>query len=324
MLLVPSRTRARDRALSLFRDERLALEALLNEAVGEIIHAHWTYEFAWAALSVGRPVLVTAHDAPLTILAQMRDAYRAFRTLMAYIVRTRIDHLTAVSPYLAGRWRREMLYRRPIAVIPNIVPRLSVGAEAAQALSNGAPLVDVTDVGRGKNVGALVEAFALLRAEGRDLALNLVGPGLGTDEPFAAAVRARGLGEGVTFHGLLSRQSLGEVLASSAIFVHPSREESCSMSLLEAMGMGLPVVGGVRSGGVPWMVDGGNAGVLVDVERPSEIAGAVGRLLDDESAAKEIAERGRRRAIDVFAPEAVASAYVDEYEYVLKAHGAPG
>ena len=37
---------------------------------------------------------------------------------MAYLVRLRVRNLTAVSPYLADRWRREMGYWRPIDVIP--------------------------------------------------------------------------------------------------------------------------------------------------------------------------------------------------------------
>jgi len=112
----PRRARARDLARDLLRQERRALGALLGQTQSEVIHALWTYEFAWAALDTRRPVVVTARDAPLTILREMRDAYRAMRALMAYLVRARTPVLTAVSPYLAGRWRREMLYRQPIHV----------------------------------------------------------------------------------------------------------------------------------------------------------------------------------------------------------------
>jgi glycosyltransferase involved in cell wall biosynthesis len=311
VLVGPRRQRARDLARDLFRHERRAMGALLRQTEGEVVHAMWTYEFAWAALDTGRPVLVTAHDAPLTILRQVRDPYRAMRAAMAYIVRTRIRNLTAVSPYLAQRWRREMLYRRPIAVIPNIAPVLLVESGARFA-PNGAALIDVTDAGRRKNVRALVEALAYLRAEGRDLTLNLVGPGLAADDAFARSMRARGLGEGVEFHGTLSRASLAEVMARSTVFVHPSREEACPMSLLEAMNAGLPVVGGIRSGGVPWVL--GDAGVLVDIERPADIADAVRGVLDDEHAAMELADRGRKRATDFFGAEVVAKAHLDAYE----------
>jgi len=312
VLVGPRRDSARDRARDLFRHERRAMGVLLRQTQSDVVHALWTYEFAWAALDTGRPVLVTAQDAPFTILRHVRDPYRAVRAAMAYIVRARIRNLTAVSPTLAQSWRREMLYHRRIAVIPNIAPRLFV--ESDTRLANQAALVDVSDAGPLKNVGALVEAFAYLRAEGRDLTLNLVGPGLGADGPLARSTRAQGLGDGVEFHGILSRESVAAVLARSTVFVHASREEGCPMSVLEAMNAGLPVVGGIHSGGVPWVLDDGRAGVLVDVERPAEIADAVRRLLDNEHAARQLANRGRRRAADCFGPEAVAHAYLEAYE----------
>ena len=202
VLVGPRRARARDRARDLFRQERRAMGALLRQTQSDVIHAMWTYEFAWAALDTGRPVLVTAHDAPLTILRHVRDPYRAVRAAMAYIVRARIRNLTAVSPYLAQRWRREMLYRRQIMVIPNIAARLMTDARRTE---RGAVVVDVSDAGSRKNMTALIEAFALLRAEGRDVALELVGPGLGESDSLAEATRKQGRADGIRFRGILDR-----------------------------------------------------------------------------------------------------------------------
>ena len=309
VLVGPQRERARDLARDLFRQERRAMGALLRQTQSDVIHALWTYEFAWAALDTGRLVLVTAHDAPLTVLRHVRDPYRAVRAAIAYIVRPRIRNLTAVSPYLAQRWRREMLYRRPIAVIPNIAPRLMTDAKR---IERGSVLVDVSDAGPLKNVAALIEAFALLRAEGRDVTLELVGPGLGEGDRLAEATRAQGRADGIRFRGPLDRSETGAVLACGAVFVHPSREESFGLSVAEAMNAGLPVVAGRRAGALPWVL--GGAGLLVDVERPVEIADAVRRLLDDEHAARGLADRGRKRAADCFSPEVVAHAYLDAYE----------
>lgn len=308
LLIGPRRTRARDLARDLLREERRAIGALLRQTESELIHALWTYEFAWAALDTARPVLVTAHDAPLTILRQVRDPYRAMRAAMAYIVRARIRNLTAVSPYLAERWRREMLYRRPIAVIPNIAPRLATHVKPSVP---GAVLVDVSEAGPRKNVSALIEAYGLLRDEGRDVTLELVGHGLGAGDRLAKATHAQGRGAGIRFHGPLDRIETGTVLARGTVFVHPSREESFGLSVAEAMNAGLPVVAGRLAGGLPWVL--GGAGVLVNVEHPAEIADAVRGLLDDEHGARQLADRGRKRAAD-FGPEVVAHAYLEAYE----------
>jgi glycosyltransferase involved in cell wall biosynthesis len=230
------------------------------------------------------------------------------RAAMAYIVRARIRNLTTVSPYLAERWRREMLYRRPIAVIPNIAPRLETHVKP---MGLGAVLVDVSEAGPRKNVSALIEAYGLLRAEGREVTLELVGHGLGAGDRLAEATRAQGRAGGIRFHGPLDRIETGAVLARGTVFVHPSREESFGLSVAEAMNAGLPVVAGRLAGGLPWVL--GGAGVLVNVERPAEIADAVRGLLDDEHGARQLADRGRKRAAD-FSPEVVAHAYLDAYE----------
>jgi len=312
VMIAPLRDRARDRAKDLFARERAAIERLLRSSGAELVHAMWTYEFAWAAQSDGRPAVVTAHDAPLTVLRQMRDSYRAVRTAMAYMTRARIRHLTAVSPYLADRWRREMLYRGPITVIPNMVlnPPNSSGSRALER-----SLLDISDAGRSKNIPALIEAFALIRRERPQLILDLVGPGLGGTGEIAQWARTAGQADGVRFRGVLDRAGVAAALAGACVFVHPSREESFGLSIVEAMAAGVPVVAGGTSGAVPWVL--GGTGLLVDVDKPKEIADAVRNLLDDSSLSADLAAQARQRALETFSPEIVADAYLETYDRVL-------
>src|SRR5581483_4836078 len=268
-----------------------------RQTCASVVHALWTYEFAWAALSEpDRPVLVTAHDAPLTVLAHTRDAYRAARTLMAYVVRKHLTNLTVVSPYLASRWRREMLYRSTIAIVPNSVPRLPPPTRSPR--TDETRIVDVADGSRRKNVDALIRAVAMLRRSGRDAHLDLVGPGLGQDDPIADAARALRLNESVRFHGVLDRQATADVMGSAAVFAHPSLEESFGLSVVEAMAAGIPVVAGSRSGAIPWVV--GSGGLLVNVDQPAAIASAIASLIDDREAARSLGCRGRREATTRF------------------------
>jgi glycosyltransferase involved in cell wall biosynthesis len=311
LLIAPQRTRARDRAKDLFAWERAAMEELLRSSDAPVLHAMWTYEFAWTAHADRRPAVVTAHDAPLTVLRQMRDSYRAVRTAMAYVARARTRHLTAVSPYLAERWRREMLYRGAITVIPNMV---SAGFRE-RSYRPGMSLIDISDAGRVKNVPALLEAFQLLRAEGREVTLDLVGPGLGKADELARRARGRQV-EGIRFRGILDRAAVRAALEASSVLVHPSREESFSLSIAEAMSAGVPVVAGRRAGAVAWVL--GDTGLLVDVECPDEIADAVRRLLDDPHLAAALAERARHRAVARFSPEVVATAYLGVYGQALQ------
>lgn len=313
LLVAPLRPCARERALDLFRAERRHLRSLLRLTEGTVVHAFWTYEFAWAALEAGRPLVITAHDAPLTILRNSRDLYRAFRVLMAYLVRSRARHLTAVSPYLARQWRRQMLYRREIAVVPNLAPRLP----AVEARGDDAPrslplVVDVADGSPWKNVASLVRAVDRVNEVLPRVRLAVAGHGLGRDDELPRRLAADGCGRTVDWLGPLSRGDIAALLASASVFVHASREESFGLTVVEAMSFGLPVVAGRDSGALPWVLEDGKAGLLVDVSNPSAIAAGIVELLESNETARALGERARRRAND-FSPERVVDAYLRIY-----------
>ena len=47
------------------------------------------------------------------------------------------------------------------------------------------------------------------------------------------------------------------------------------MALIEAIACGVPVIGGQRSGAVPWTLDQGRCGYLCDVRNPDALADAI-------------------------------------------------
>lgn len=277
--VVPYRRSARARALDFFRLERRDLEGELKKSSFDVVHAHWTYEFALAAIKSEKlPLLVTAHDAPFTILRFMPDVYRLIRTAMAIRVRFSLRELTAVSSYLADRWRRQMLYRRPISVIANIVPELPPPS-VPSGVRNRWVVLDVATDSRLKNVRTLIRAFAIIVETHPQAELRLVGPGLGAGDATAEWARSCRLDANVTFVGPLDRGLIANEYARASIFCHPSLEEAQPLALLEALDAGLVVIGGESSGGVPWTLFEGRAGILVDVTSPSAIAGGISEAI---------------------------------------------
>lgn len=309
------------RARDIFRAERRELASLLAQTDGSIVHAQWTYEFAWAALNDGRPLVVTAHDAPLTVLRHMPTPYRAIRAGMAYRVRAGSFHGVAVSPYLAAKWRRQMLDGRRLDVIPNLVlGRGPVRAPAERA--GGCRLACVGDTGRRKNIKPLLHAFQLLRRRHPAATLSVVGPGLAPDDPFAQQAVQRGLSAGVRWLGRLDHESTLDTLAASDVAVHPSLEESFGMAVAESMAMGLPVVGGRRSGAVPWLLDGGRAGVLVDVRSPESLLGGLLGVIEDPAYADRVGDAAAERIRTSFSTDMVVDRHLRLYQQV-SAPGAP-
>jgi glycosyltransferase involved in cell wall biosynthesis len=308
------RVRARERALDLFKIERRALTDEIRRQRPDIVHAHWTYEFALAALASGLPTLVTAHDAPLTILRHYRDPYRAARLAMAVWVRVKRPQMSAVSPYLARQWQREMCWRREIPVTANIAPfGLPDGVREDPA---GLRVVTVADNGQLKNVRTELEAWPIVLRSFPAAELHLVGDGLEPSGDLALWTEQHCLQQRVFWHGRLDRAEVENMIGTARLLLHPSLEESLGNTLLEAMGLGVPVVGGDMSGAVPWTV--GNAGALTDVRSPSAMAATVVDLLGDRERCRKLGEAGKRRVANVFSPEAVVTALEELYAVVLK------
>jgi glycosyltransferase involved in cell wall biosynthesis len=64
------------------------------------------------------------------------------------------------------------------------------------------------------------------------------------------------------------------------------------MVIGEAQLAGVPVIGGARSGGVPWALDYNRAGRLVDVRSTSSIAAVMVELALDPAARSRLAQAG--------------------------------
>src|SRR5258707_10104500 len=85
-----------------------------------------------------------------------------------------------------------------------------------------------------------------------------------------------GLDGRVYFHGNI--QDVAALLGRASLFVLPSLTEGISLTLLEAMARGLPVIA-TRVGGNPEVVTDGETGLLVSTGTPAELAAAMVRLI---------------------------------------------
>ena len=144
-----------------------------------------------------------------------------------------------------------------------------------------------------KNLVGLVEAMAEVREQIPDVRLRVIGP---PDQRYPEAPqRARELGiEGaVEWVGYASNQDLVQAYQAADVFALPSRYEGFGLPVLEAMACGTPVVCGNRSS-LPEVA--GDAALLVDPDRPEELAQALVRVLTDTGLRACLKEKGLFRA----------------------------
>lgn len=75
-------------------------------------------------------------------------------------------------------------------------------------------------------------------------------------------------------------------LSAMDVFVFPSRDELYSLVVLDAMGMGLPVVA-ARAGGNMWQIEDGTRGLLYDVGNSRDLASKLTNYVNDANLRRE-------------------------------------
>jgi len=306
------------RIVDLYAFERRGLIEAIRRGGADVVHAHWAYEFALAAIDSGRPHVVTCHDSPMLVAQMTRSRYRRLRVVMARRALREARCVTAVSPYM--RDAVESMATVAIGVVPNpIDPAAFALGEHRDSPARAGLQVAMVCNGWGprKNPEPAIEAFAMLYACRRDARLHLYGHGFGRGQQAERWAAAHGLDAAIEFHGALPHAQLLQALSRHDVLLHPSLEESFGMVVAEAMAMGLPVVVGERSGAVPWVAEG--AGLAVDVTRAQAMSAALLELADDPARASALGQAGRARAGRCFSAQQVAASFELLYAKVVAA-----
>lgn len=306
------------RMLDFFRFERNGLLHAIEQDNPEIVHGHWAYEFAWAALDSKRPNVISFHDAPRQVLRYMPDLYRLGRYFMTRRTVREARFLTTVSPYM--QQELQSLCGRTFELVPNpIAEEWFSSAKSIEKRDLSKPNIAMVLNGwnKLKNPVPALRAFVRVRAAIPSAQLHLFGRDFGTDERAQRWCRDNNMGGNIMFHGMVTYDQLRAHLAQMTLLVHSALEESFGMSLAEAMALALPVIGGQASGAVPWVCDGGKAGALVDVQSEQAIADAVFQILADPSAYAVIAKQAQSSAQRRFSAAAVAEAYEICYHHAI-------
>jgi glycosyltransferase involved in cell wall biosynthesis len=298
------------------RGEIAAVRGLIRAAQPDVVNAHWAYEYSLGALSTGHPTLITVHDWGPSIVRHSPIPYWFARQLMYFRSVRRAQALSAVSPYLQGKLAR--VARCAVSLTPNGLepPQIS---HSPRRLNNDKPLIMTVNHGFQslKNVTTLLRAFPLVRSVIPACRLLLVGRGYEHGGLAHEWARERGLADALRFAGHVEHERIFDLLDTVDMLVHPSLEEAFGLTLIEAMARGTPALGGQDSGAVPWVLDGGKAGPLVDVRSPVDLAAGIVAVLQDQGTWHRYSEAGRRNVLRRFCMDTIVDDYLDAYERLL-------
>lgn len=168
-----------------------------------------------------------------------------------------------------------------------------------------------------KNLYRLVQAFADVKAQIRDLTLVIVGKAQWRSSEIFNLVEEWGLQREVIFTGYVSDQQLVALYNAATVFVYPSIYEGFGIPILEAMTCGTPVIASNTSS-MPEIA--GDAAILINPYSTQSITDALLRVLTDHRLAESLSERGLKN-IERFSWQKTAELTLKIYEDTLEKYG---
>ena len=258
-----------------------------------LFHAHFATGPASVAMFLG---LLT--DKPYTVVAHAYDIYRD-RMALGLKIETAAAFVT-----ISDENRRWLIERygdpaRAVRVIHCGVDTKTLAITGDAARRAEPPLIAA--VGRldaKKGHDTLIRACGLLRDMGATFVCDIVGAGKRRAE-LEALVAELGLEEQVRLAGPLPHEETLRLTATASVAALACRHmadgdrDGIPVSLMEAMGLGVPVVS-TRVSGIPELVHDGEDGLLVDPDDAGALAEAVGALLGDDVRRRAFGEAARR------------------------------
>ncbi len=113
------------------------------------------------------------------------------------------------------------------------------------------------------------------------------------------------------------RDDIPQLMRAMTVYVHPSLEEACPVSVLEASASGVPVVA-TDVGGTRELVAEEITGLLVPPRSSTKIANAVVRLLESPDLAAKMGNRGRQWICSHFSLDTCVENHIQVYDKALR------
>jgi glycosyltransferase involved in cell wall biosynthesis len=293
------------------------MAAQIKQHGSEVVHAQQYTPFLYAAVAkmMMRPrfqLIFTEHGRhyPDIVPFKRRWANRLFFGSLA-------DRVTAVCQFSAKSLREIEGIRVPIDVVPN-------GIDLPQYAASRSILDSKLQLGWDPNFRHIIciarfhpvkDHFTLLRAFSevlrlrQDVQLILVGDGP-LHAPLSNEARSLGIADHVKFLGI--RDDIPLLLKAADVFVLPSLSEAASITLLEAMASGVPVVV-TDVGGNSEIVRQGKEGLLVPRSDYRTMAQACLKILSDPDYAGVMGRNGRKRIEEFYRLEDTIAEYYRQY-----------
>jgi glycosyltransferase involved in cell wall biosynthesis len=165
-------------------------------------------------------------------------------------------------------------------------------------------LATIGNVERRKGVLNIVEALPRVLQAGLDACVVVAGwfHSAGYRAEVEEQARTLGIAERVIWLARISDADIGHLLRAADLYVQASHVETGPLVVLEAMAVGLLVVGTI-CGSIPDFIVPGVTGELVSPGKPEALGDAIAGILRDAERRREMGLQGRKRFVSQFSAD---------------------
>jgi glycosyltransferase involved in cell wall biosynthesis len=287
----------------------------------DVIHMHWKYDLALAVLarrSARRPVKIV-HSRHMDLPGRKHDPYHRllYRAVDLYhtITRAVADQARAHLPLEGTRVETIYLGVAPVEEI-DAAERLRVRDEFGLDYTFTVGVVGRLSEYKGQHL--LIKAAQILKVNGVDIQVVIAGHAM---EPhFVDHLRkmASELNVRDRVHFLGFQAEPHRLIQALDVLALTTTKETFGMVLVEAMRLGVPVIGS-HAGGVPEIIDHNQTGLLFASQDASSLADQILTLYRDEALRNNLARNGREKAAMMFDRDTQNAALKDRIEQLVPA-----
>lgn len=203
------------------------------------------------------------------------------------------DGLIAVSQDSARRLGEVVGAGKNVICIPNGIDTSEFDFPPKRENDEPIRILFVGAIGKLKGERDLIETLKILKKRGDfDLKISMLGFGA---ENLRPVFEDAGITDWIEFLGAVALERRGEFYRNADIFALPTYGEAMSMSIIEAMSAGLPVVT-TDVGGNPELVENGVNGWLVKAGDAEDLADKIAFFFENKTARNEFGASGKRKA----------------------------
>lgn len=305
---------------TLYSSTRKMLCKKIQDLRPDLVHTHMFGYYTLASLDSGhRKVIISTHgisNSNWGLSYGIIEKVRRYMQDYIYIrCANKVENIIINSPF--AKEALSGFDRKRIYELNNPVSDIFFNID--NSIEEEQRILFVGNISEAKGVMTILQALNIVKERFEKIRFMIAGDV--TDDDFYHRMRRfikeNGLERFVNFLGHLDDDKLKEEYRRASVFVFPSQQDVAPLAVLQAMAAGKAIVAS-RVGGIPYMVDDGINGFLIEKKDHSALAEKIGLFIKDDTLRRKLGLNAQKKISDDYRINTVADRLYSIYQDMWK------